>query len=142
MQIAFYKSAHKRTFFQQLTHRAICLITNSNYSHTELIIDGLSYSSSPRDGGVRDKVIEYTTDRWDIFDVRGDEQYALLTFASHVGNKYDNKGVLRFVFPFLKQDPDKDFCSELNANMLGVTGDRISPQVLFELLKESNRIRA
>jgi len=59
--LAFYRSDHENSRFMD---RLISRVTNSVYSHVELVYDmaidyhdGRCYSSSPRDGGVRSKHI-------------------------------------------------------------------------------------
>lgn len=52
VQIAFYRGPPRR-WLHKLSHWLICLFTLSRYSHCELVIDGVCWSSSARDGGVR-----------------------------------------------------------------------------------------
>ena len=75
------------------------------------MIDGVCYSSSARDGGVRSKVIDLTSGRWDVVEcVRGDPVAAKARFDAHMGEKYDYWGLVRWVFPFVPQDPTKAYC--------------------------------
>lgn len=37
------------------------------YSHIEIVVNGISYSSSLRDGGVRSKKIEFNYDNWNLY---------------------------------------------------------------------------
>jgi len=59
IKLACYKG--KTTLYDYLA------TTILKYSHIELVIDDVSYSSSLRDGGVRSKEINFNTKHWDIF---------------------------------------------------------------------------
>lgn len=86
------------------------------HSHVELVIDGVCYSSSFRDGGVRKKVIEdlRTSGHFDIFPVELDAAAALRRFAQDEGKAYDWLGMLRCStwFRWLPASVMKRFCSE------------------------------
>jgi hypothetical protein len=43
--------------------------TSSIYSHCELVVDGLCYSSSVMDKGVRRKQIDLAAGKWDLIDL-------------------------------------------------------------------------
>lgn len=62
--IAGYKP-HKLT---DIGGYAICAWTRSPYSHVEVVIDGLCYTSSLMDGGVRVKKIDLSGAHWDLLD--------------------------------------------------------------------------
>jgi hypothetical protein len=53
----------------RLAARGIQFWTNSIYSHCELVIDGMCYSSSAMDKGVRAKVIDLDPAKWDVIDL-------------------------------------------------------------------------
>ena len=133
MQIAFYKGP-ATGLVNKLGRLLVCLGTLSRYSHCELVIQGVCYSASARDGGVRGKVIDLASGHWDVVDVPGDEAVALAWFHAHMGEAYDWMGVLRFALPFLRQRPRKWFCSEAVAEALGVAGSAgVSPGDLWEV---------
>ena len=81
---------------------------------------GLCFSSSERDGGVRFKlecdVVGSHPESWDLLDVTNNAE-AMLTMLSFCvnqnGKKYDWPGVLGFRFMGLAQDPEKWYCSEI-----------------------------
>lgn len=116
MQIAFYKASG--TWADKL----IRLVTCQKYSHCELVIDGLCYSSSMRDNGVRMKYINLDPKSWDVYELPQyyDQALALTWFIKHVGKKYDMLGAITSVLPFNINIPNRFFCSEACAEMLGV----------------------
>lgn len=61
MQLALYKAPG--AWYDKLVRVA--------YSHCELVIDGVCYSSSPRDNGVRSKAIDLHSGSWDLIEVSG-----------------------------------------------------------------------
>ena len=96
--------------------------TGSLYSHCELVLeDGTFVSSSPRDGGVRAKVIDQDPEVWDFVGlpwVTKDEVEALL--IAEAGTPYDWFGVLvNQVFGFAYQSKRTWFCSEFCAAAMG-----------------------
>ncbi len=131
--LAFYKG-EPTDFVHKVSHHATCLWTRSKYSHVELVIDGVCYSASGRDGGVRSKVIKNlnTSGRWDIYEVLIDKQFALNFFRAVNGLGYDYLGVAKFVLPWIPEPESRWYCSELVAAMMGTTNDNKSPQELFE----------
>src|SRR4051812_20828795 len=84
-------------FWFKLAHALICLVTRSKYSHVELEIDGVCYSSSFRDGGVRAKVIPdlETSGHFDVFPITCDERAAVSRWVRDVPKPYDWLGMLR-----------------------------------------------
>ena len=67
MQAAFYKAT--RPGLQGIYSRAVRWIDRGPYSHCELVVDGVAYSSSLMDGGVRGKVIQFKPEHWDFIDL-------------------------------------------------------------------------
>ena len=132
MQLAFYKGPARRPL-HRLAHWLVCKVTRSKYSHCELVIDGVCYSSSWRDGGVRGTLIDLSSGRWDVLDVRGDELAAKDWFIRHWHAPYDYAGLLGFVLPWRTQNEQRWFCSEACAAALGLHNpERISPQWLYD----------
>lgn len=120
MQLALYKGPPTE-WRHKLAHWAICALTSSRYSHVELVIDGICWSSSYRDGGVRAARINLASGHWDLFPIQGDTAAALRWFRAHQGEAYDWAGLLR-VSPLLRwlpRRPHKRFCSEAVAAALG-----------------------
>lgn len=98
--------------------QAICFFTRSKYHHCELIVDGISYSSSQKDGGVRAKKITFVPDRWDIVEIDADPRKVVHWFIDHNGQKYDWFGAFKIALPFLPNYGSKWFCSEACAAAL------------------------
>jgi len=114
--LAFYKGAG------DWADKAIRLWTRSKYSHSELIINGVWYSSSPRDLKVRGKIIIPQANHWDYIDIpaNGKQKHIMLNFFSEqIGKPYDWKGIiLSQILPLNIQDPEEWFCSEFDSKML------------------------
>lgn len=122
MAVALYKGPPHDGWWHWICHYAVRIWTRSRWSHAELVIDGVCFSSSPRDGGVRSKVIDLSSGRWDVFQVAADEAQALRWFGEHVGNRYDWAGIWRFVVPFLPHARNRWFCFESVGSALGLAG--------------------
>lgn len=135
VQIAFYKGP-AGSFWQKLGHYVTCFWTQSQYSHCELVVDGVCYSASARDGGVRRKEIDLGTGKWDIVDWPDDyDAQDILNFFDWTKYKrYDWVGLLRFVFPFIPSAKSRWYCSEWCAAALGFGPIFVSPQQLYELV--------
>lgn len=140
----FYKHTVKitnwRTFKEWLIDKVIRLATRSKYSHCELAVkrqDGqfVCYSSSPRDGGVRKKVMALDTAKWDFVKVQISHNKIKCCFAKTRGKKYDLLGAIGI--PFKVQDNDKWFCSEWCATALGLSDTQISPQGLYNQMTKN-----
>ena len=120
--------------------RFICLWSGSVYSHCELVVDGLCYSSSIMDKGVRSKAvgtgqhdIDLDPAKWDVIDIPQASPdriraYFEMTDAntygwfSMIGSQLFNRG---------RTDEKSQFCSEWCANALGLPNPSIySPGAL------------
>jgi len=81
---------------------------------------GLCFSSSERDGGVRfkliDDVVEKHPENWDLLDVTNNADAALKMLAFCIdqnGKKYDWPAIVGFKISQVNQDPEKWYCSEI-----------------------------
>lgn len=119
MQLALYKKPNSR-LGSRLLHWIVTKVTGSEYSHAELVIHGYAYSASMPDGGVRARVIWFDPNKWDIFEIDGDEQKALEWFHAHMGQGYDWLGAARLAIPFIPQRRGKWFCFEAIGAALGI----------------------
>ncbi len=137
LQIAFYKGKKK------ILNKLIAWWTKGDYSHVELVINGVCYSSSMQDGGVRKKQIDLdNSQNWDVFQLNGfDQQAAYNWFEANLGKGYDYIGLVHFVFPSVYHNENRFFCSEAIAKSLGIPEARsLSPNSLFTLLDRKQLI--
>lgn len=133
--LAMYKGPGSQ-FHHKTFHYLTCAWTLSRYSHCELIIGSMAYSSSARDGGVRSKVIKDINDsgRWDLFEIDIDHEKALKIFSEREGRKYDYLGVARYVLPFMPNSKNRDYCSEVVSLMAGLVNTEKTPEDVFRAL--------
>lgn len=135
---AFYKGT--RPGLSGWFNRLGRFIDNGPYSHCELVFsNGMSGSASFADGGVRLKYIGYTSkDCWDFVDLPHNlEPEAHRWFINHRGAKYDLRGNIQAAFGWVRESPDKWFCSEAMAAALGLDEAwRFKPNGLRAILKE------
>ena len=88
IQIAMYKGDGK------IGNAVTRYWTRSQYSHCELVIDGVCRSSSFMDGGVRSKVIDLEDGKWELVGIPwGDEKNILQFFDFTKGSGYDWAGI-------------------------------------------------
>ena len=130
VRVAFYKG--KGTWFD----KGIRWWTRSPYSHVELVMGEVCYSSSPRDGGVRDKIISLGAS-WEVAPVPWlDQGRAVEIYETHRGEGYDFTGIVtRQVFNAPLDKRSRWFCSEFVAHCLGLPNpSKYSPGDLHELL--------
>lgn len=140
MHIAFYKA--NSPGLAGLYNRAVRWWTAGKYSHVELVFnDGMSASSSYRDGGVRFKRIQFDPEKWDCLIVSDKlESAARNWFAQHGGEAYDLLGNFHFVVSPVTGDKDKWFCSEAVAASLGLAEPwRYDPNSLYNVLNSITR---
>lgn len=119
--LAMYKGPPTKDLVHQVSHKAITWWTESPWSHAELLLGDVCYSSSARDGGVRGKVIDLNSGRWDVFPLalnKGELAYAYNWYIEHSEDEYDWAGAARFVLPWLPHHVDQFFCFEAVAAML------------------------
>lgn len=129
--VAFYKAEGN------CVDKANRLFTRGKYSHCELVIsraDGYfnCYSSSPRDGGVRLKIMQLPPQSWDLIPVHTLSKQRLKRFFNLTqGKKYDFLGAIGVVIHWIKQRQNRYFCSEWVAELLEFKNpSKYSPQRL------------
>ena len=142
-KLAFYigtKANPKADWFDEL----ICIWTLYMFSHVEMVFsDGVSFSSSPRDGGCRFKNINYAnTNHWVIIELpwitEGDEADIRGFCHNQDGKLYDWCGIfLSQVLPLNIQEPNRWFCSEITAHCLkAAKPSQYNPGELYEMVKK------
>lgn len=137
VQIAMYKG--RGEFSNKLTR----LWTRSKYSHCELVVNGICYSSSFMDGGVRCKNINLYDGKWDLYPIPwANEDYILSFFARTLCSEYDWMGILGSqVFNRHCNNPNRYFCSEWSGDALGIPNpESYSPQTLLTMCLYLNGI--
>jgi len=136
VKIAFYKSGKGDWIDKAVNLFSGCY----GYSHCELVFsDGMSFSSSPREGKCRFKNINYS-DKWCIIDLPSitSEKESQIRFecSRYVGKKYDYLGIFFwFLIPVGIEDGSRWWCSEVCSKLLGLMRYRISPNRLAEMFK-------
>lgn len=117
MKIAFYKGLNRLPYPKPLD-LAISMTTMNSYTHVELVFpDGMWFTSSPRDGGVRFKRIIPKPYTWDVYGL-GVSNRCVDIMRAHAEKlasgpviKYDVIGALFSGFDLCFPN-DKMFCSE------------------------------
>lgn len=143
--LAMYKGPPTHDLVHTVTHYGIRLGTWSPWSHSELVLDGLCWSSSVRDNGVRSKIIDLNSGRWDVINLNlsnGEYFLAEQWFKEHEGMPYDYRGVARFALPFIPEDPQAVFCFESVAEALGLDrASRMTGNRLVKAVEQAGYIR-
>jgi hypothetical protein len=149
MHIAYYLGRKKENPQASLLDRVTCFFSNSRYSHVELIYDwsdvtkrGRCFSSSPRDGGVRGKTVDFDTGRWEVFefDTNKTEDDAINWFAPKLGAKYDWFGAIGTIFPVPMKKHQRWFCSEIVLAFLEYEFPwKYSPGEMFDMLRSKSK---
>ena len=111
VKIAFYKGR------KRLADRLIQWWTNSEYSHCEIVIDGVWYSASLRNKGVRAKWCNPKKGNWDYVVIQcTDEEVDKIIgrFTNEMYKGYDILGLVMTQVIALGVDAkNKWFCSEI-----------------------------
>jgi hypothetical protein len=147
VQLALYRGPG-HTPLERLTHWLTCAVISlkkmrwETHSHAELVVNGVSCSSSLRDRGVRAKVIEFG-DHWDLYPVDVEPETVLQVFDTMQLLEYDTCGALAWAWPGFVQAEDKVFCFEAVAKMLRIPEpDKQSALDLLQYVKELNSAKA
>lgn len=130
VKLALYKGKGK------LFNRLVRWWTGSQYSHCELVVEGLWYSSSLMDGGVRRKHIDPRPGHWDFIElpfVSADQVRAY--FYETDDDKYGVIGLITAqVFNRNRAQDHAQFCSQWCAAAMGIPNPAsYSPRTLGEI---------
>lgn len=139
--IAFYKGTSLENPTSTWIDRSICRITNSRFSHVEVVVHSLGdkylcFSSSHRDKGIRYKLIDIENGKWlfikkdslisvkDVYDLYEDVK----------GCRYDYIGLLSTILPWSKANIKRRFfCSEIVSTLLEYQNPcQYSPEKLYK----------
>lgn len=127
IHIAYYKGMKHENPKARIVDRTVCFFTQSRFSHCELVCDyseqlktGLCFSASPRDGGVRSKMIDFGTGHWEVYQISTHKtKYDIVEFFDlHHGKPYDWIGAIGAAIPIFEHNPKRWFCSEIIAECL------------------------
>lgn len=146
MVIAFYKS-----FSGNWLDKIIGIWTISKYSHVEIVDDcKFFYTSSPREGGVRKKLIDLEEKHWDFYlldDSKKLEKTYCVFFNITEKCTYDWVGIFFYhFFPLNLNSKRKYYCSEWVCTLLRLCSydlkkNNVSPGRLYEELLEKKYIK-
>jgi len=129
-KLAFYKG--KGTWVDKL----IRWWTSSPYSHVELVVGDQWYSTSPRDNGVRSKVIVPKEENWDYLEVEVDTDWLTKVFDKTKGQKYDWWNIFfTQIVPLEIERSDKWICSEWCGYVLTRQKCKLNPEQLYDAIK-------
>lgn len=117
--------------------------TGSDYSHCELVVGGICYSSSLMDGGVRGKVIDLDSGNWDRIDLPWADADSVIEHFERTDHvKYGLTSLaINQLFNRNRHNDGAQFCSEWCAAALGLPSPSIySPATLMDLCGYIHRI--
>ena len=135
-------AAYKPHRWTDIGGRLICWWTRSPYSHVEVVINGVCYSSSLRRGGVSRAAIDLSKSHWRVIPIKwADAGAALRVYRQHDGKPYGYWDLITQHVLRLPVDDPGLLCSELCALMLGLpesTARGMSPGQLVEYVLSRN----
>lgn len=148
--LALYKGSGG-SLYDRVTDWLIRKITKGQYAHCEIAVEQQRfwsgvyqpeisydcYSSSPRDGGVRHKVIDLDDGKWDLIELPNlTAEQVQRYFAQTQGKCYDWWGMLGIALG-IKHKRSKFFCSEwcFNAILGNDEGWRFTPNHLAAIFR-------
>lgn len=148
--LALYKGTGG-SLYDRVTDWLIRKVTKGQYSHCEIAIERYEFlsgdyyplvcydcfTSSPRDGGVRQKTIDLKDGKWDLIELPNlVEAQVRAYFAKTQGCKYDWWGMLGIALG-IKHKRSKFFCSEWCFNLIknSTEGWRFSPNDLAAMIR-------
>lgn len=112
--------------------------TRSPYSHCELVVDGVAYSSSLMDKGVRSKVIDFKPEHWVMVELPDfTRQRVLDYYEATKGQRYSWLDLIRSqIFNGNADEDGASFCSEWCAAALGLPNPATySPRTLGDFVR-------
>jgi hypothetical protein len=110
VKVAFY-IASKGKLYDKL----VSLFTGCKYSHVELVVNDVCFSSSNRDGGVRSKVINLSSGKWELIAIECISKQTIYDFFEATKHcKYDFFSVIINMLFRIKVDcfSSRYHCSE------------------------------
>lgn len=133
-------AAEDATWWQRLFAWATRVRLVSDYCHGGIVINGMMYQVNAARGL---HVSTYDPAKWDVYDVLGSDETALLLFDLWQHARYDYIGLLAFVTPWRLGQSGRLYCFEWCALCLGIPiTDRITPERLLAAALNPARERA
>ena len=118
--------------------------TGSQESHCELVVDGLAYSSSLMDGGVRVKYIEWNPAHWEFIPIPwASKEDVISHYNKTKSNKYGWWSLITSqVFNRNRDEGNADFCSGWCAEALNIPNPNIyNPATLASTARFLNNFK-
>jgi hypothetical protein len=126
IRIAFYNKRNtiyaNGIYYVQMLQRT----NRPDFTHVEIVIDGVWHTSSYNDGGVRERIISGTSGNWEYITLNIDEVNVKKMkdfFTSQRGKEYDVPGIFfSQLIPIGVDVNDRWFCSEIVSEALMISG--------------------
>ena len=123
MKIHFYKNTKTTVIDKFIYHwQKILKFKYPQYTHVEIEIDGVFYTSSFRDKGVRKARIKYKPENWDYIEIDISEEDKIKIkefFDKHMTDKYDISNIIfNKILGLGTDDPSNWICSEICARAI------------------------
>jgi hypothetical protein len=133
MLLALKKTASTNaTLTQRMTSWVIKARLVSQYCHGGIVVDGDLYEANTEKGLAVHPKGTWSPERWDLFNLEGDDQQVLRAFAQYQGAAYDWLSLLAFI-GLRVRDSSRLYCYEWC--WIAQTGDmptwRITPELLL-----------
>ena len=118
--------------------------TGRQESHCELVVDGLAYSSSIQDKGVRVKYIEWNPSHWKFIPIPwASKENVISHYNKTKSNKYGWWSLITSqVFNRNRDEGKSDFCSGWCAEALNIPNPNIyNPATLSDMVEFLNSFK-
>ena len=102
--------ASDATWLDKAAHETIKARLCTRYPHGGIVVGGVLHQSTAR-GGVH-KVADWNPERWELFDLGGDDIAGLERYEQRKGNGYNWIGLLPFM-GVPGSDSERDYCFQL-----------------------------
>ena len=115
--------------------RIIRLWSRSSISHCEIVFDELCCSSSPRDRGVRCKIIDLNNGKWEVVEYEIPiEENPFIWFRENNGKRYSYGTIINFIVKIFPKSSERYICTESILLSLGIEEKCMSPSEMYTLL--------
>lgn len=138
MKLAFYKAKHGT-----IVDKLVAAVIDSEYSHVELVFsDGICFSASPRDKGVRFKQIDINNGKWDLYRIEKPfyEDLLIKQVEKFEDQPYDTLGAIGSGIGVPLYAANKKFCSLIIACIFKLENINQNPESLRRILLQRKYI--